>query len=428
LYSVSSYITLGNSTLGSITNEKLYLDLGSEVKLVNIVPPSDTNFVDEGSSLEYWTTIEVTLVDYEQEDPIAGGQVDLKNVDGNWIATGYTGSNGQTDPIMVKVIESSRSGSFSHLPITILAYKEGYEISAYDIEKTIQEVTINMYPPNNAPTISIIGPVNGTVVVGSIPLEGRITDDLGIYSLKIRFDEGYFRTFEGIDPDSGGYFTISIPVGNISNGIHTIWVYAFDHTHISTPETRSVFVIDPEMNDTDEDGIPDIEEDSNGNGIWDEGEETDPNNPDTDGDLLKDGTEIDVSDGNSTDPLDPDTDGDFLTDGFEDQNMNGRVDVNETDPNLKDTDGDGIDDREDMYPLDPFRTGDVADDDDSTAVIILATLFLIGLIIAIYLLIVKMRGAVPTERVEPRNRPVHGDKGKDRRDTEDRVTPRRHRR
>lgn len=422
LHSTSSSVTIGNSTLGAITNEKLFLDDGSNFKLVNIIPPSDTNYFDEESTLEYLITIEVTLLDYDHREAVIGGQVDLRNVDGDWVATGYTGPDGRTDHILIRILENSRSGALSHLPITILAQKAGYEVSRYDIESPLEEVTIDMYPPNNPPSISIIGPVNGTAVMGNIDLEGKITDDLRIFSLKVRFDEGHYRTFEGIEPDSGGYFTLSIPIDDLSSGVHIIYVHAFDNTHISPPETRRIIVIDPDVNDSDEDGIPDIDEDANGNGIWDEGDETDPNNPDTDGDLLIDGIEVDTSDGNSTDPLDHDTDGDFLIDGFEDQNMNGRVDANETDPNLKDTDGDGVDDFKDMYPLDPNRTKDMGEDGDSTAIIILATLFLIGLLVAIYLFIMKIRGASPPRSEAPSTGPRSRGGPKERRDFKERKT------
>jgi hypothetical protein len=36
-----------------------------------------------------------------------------------------------------------------------------------------------------------------------------------------------------------------------------------------------------------------------------------------------------------TDPLDPDSDGDGLKDGYEDANQNGRADQDETGPNLR---------------------------------------------------------------------------------------------
>ena len=66
--------------------------------------------------------------------------------------------------------------------------------------------------------------------------------------------------------------------------------------------------MDPEddilRDDRDGDGLADFEEDELG---------TDPDNPDTDGDGLLDGTEVNGE--NPTDPLNADTDGDGLCDG-----------------------------------------------------------------------------------------------------------------
>jgi len=73
---------------------------------------------------------------------------------------------------------------------------------------------------------------------------------------------------------------------------------------------------------------------------------TDPNDADTDGDGLNDGTEVLVE---RTDPLNPDTDGDGIEDG-EERELG-------TDPTHADTDGDGIEDGEEVEqgsdPLDP---------------------------------------------------------------------------
>ncbi len=112
-----------------------------------------------------------------------------------------------------------------------------------------------------------------------------------------------------------------------------------------------VTFIDPSlyMADSDEDGILDVREDANHNGVVDAGE-TDPENPDSDGDFIQDGTELrvtisdiepdtdttlfkpDLDPTTGTDPLNPDTDGDGFTDGEEDSNFNGRVDPGERDP------------------------------------------------------------------------------------------------
>ncbi len=94
-----------------------------------------------------------------------------------------------------------------------------------------------------------------------------------------------------------------------------------------------------ESGDSDEDGLGDDEEDVNGNGMVDEGE-TDPNNPDTDGDGLGDGLELRGA--NPTDPTKADTDGDGLPDGVEDGDKNGALDEGETDPTEPDSDADGL--------------------------------------------------------------------------------------
>ena len=65
--------------------------------------------------------------------------------------------------------------------------------------------------------------------------------------------------------------------------------------------------------------------------------------PDADNDALFDGTEITGS--NPTDPDDSDSDDDVLLDGQEDANRNGAWDAGETNPNNPDTDGEGLTDQ-----------------------------------------------------------------------------------
>ncbi|NNC87643.1 MAG: hypothetical protein HKN82_04185, partial [Akkermansiaceae bacterium] len=92
----------------------------------------------------------------------------------------------------------------------------------------------------------------------------------------------------------------------------------------------------------DADSLTDLEEYLNG---------TDPNNPDTDGDTLDDGAEVNI---HGTDPLLPDTDGDTIRD---DEELVEGADGFITDPNLADTDGDGADDDVEIFygsdPTDP---------------------------------------------------------------------------
>jgi hypothetical protein len=98
---------------------------------------------------------------------------------------------------------------------------------------------------------------------------------------------------------------------------------------------------DPDDADSDDDVLEDGTEDANHKGAFDAGE-TNPNDPDTDDDLLTDGCE--VLGANPTNPLVKDSDGDGLTDGQEDANHDCAREAAETDPNKFDTDGDGLSD------------------------------------------------------------------------------------
>ncbi len=115
-----------------------------------------------------------------------------------------------------------------------------------------------------------------------------------------------------------------------------------DHNHNGKVDWNET---DPLKDDTDGDGLSDGLEDSNHNGIVDPGE-SDPLKPDTDRDGLDDGLEDanhnGVVDPGETDPVNPDTDSDGLLDGVEDSNHNGVVDSGETDPNNPDMDSDGV--------------------------------------------------------------------------------------
>lgn len=93
--------------------------------------------------------------------------------------------------------------------------------------------------------------------------------------------------------------------------------------------------------DFDSDGLTNLQEFQNG---------TDPNNPDTDGDRLTDGYEVNTL---HSQPGNADTDGDGLADGDE-------VLVYDTNPLLADTDGDGVNDGDEVgamaSPLNPGNT------------------------------------------------------------------------
>jgi hypothetical protein len=105
--------------------------------------------------------------------------------------------------------------------------------------------------------------------------------------------------------------------------------------------------------DDDNDGLPDSEEDRNGNGIVDAGE-TDPLNADSDDDGTGDATDncptlpnaaqTDTDSDDYGDFCDSDDDNDGLLDDEEDSNGNSTVDPGETDPLDPDSDDDDFDD------------------------------------------------------------------------------------
>ncbi len=106
--------------------------------------------------------------------------------------------------------------------------------------------------------------------------------------------------------------------------------------------------------DPDEDGLTNDEEFAFG--INDPTKATDPNNPDTDGDELKDGEEVygnhpENTHGYITLPYDPDSDDDGLTDGAEILNKYGI----HTDPNNPDSDGDDLSDGFEVNRVPPLN-------------------------------------------------------------------------
>lgn len=119
--------------------------------------------------------------------------------------------------------------------------------------------------------------------------------------------------------------------------------------------------------DSDNDGIGDQEEQSQGTDPHDadtdndgltDGSDPFPTNSDGDGDGDPDGSDPDPLDGNVFTP--PDHDGDGVADRDDsDLDNDGLYNFEEirlgTDPNNPDTDGDGVNDKQDAYPTDPLR-------------------------------------------------------------------------
>jgi hypothetical protein len=126
--------------------------------------------------------------------------------------------------------------------------------------------------------------------------------------------------------------TFSVSGSTFSPGQHTA----------SGGDLDATFNVSTTTTDGDNDALGDCGEKAYG---------TDPGKPDTDGDGLTDGTEVNTT---HTDPNEADSDGDGLDDGTE-------VNVTHTDPNQGDSDGDGLNDgKEKQIGTDPNK----ADTDD----------------------------------------------------------------
>ena len=150
---------------------------------------------------------------------------------------------------------------------------------------------------------------------------------------------GYTLSLSATQPGSIGNDYVINVTGNNSNKItFTTFAGGVDDTS------------DPTAIDTDQDGLTDLEEIIT--------HETVLRNPDTDGDGVQDGREVDLD----IEPLIPDTDGDGLTDG---QEVDGVTASNnetyQTNPKLVDSDGDTVSDTDELN-----LSGDLRSDPNKT--------------------------------------------------------------
>lgn len=180
-----------------------------------------------------------------------------------------------------------------------------------------------------------------------------LTDDLNGYNNKVNYEE---ETYDGYYQAGIGLIFVSGAGSSDKDG-----------DGLTKSEEKELGT-DPNNPDTDADGLKDGEEvltyltnplnpDTDGDGLKD-GEEvrtynTSPVKADTDGDGLNDGNEINTY---FTDPLKADTDGDGLNDGAE-------INTHKTDPLKVDTDSDTLSDGDEvnLYKSDPLNPDTDAD-------------------------------------------------------------------
>lgn len=200
-------------------------------------------------------------------------------------------------------------------------------------ETPVDDLFVSRYPLPSITQLAASEGSDGISVAGTVNLSeepwypwNAHTVNMGALRAEIFIKNGDDMTFVGSGSvDSSGRFVVN--VGNQSNPVFVATLVDTEHGNTS-PLAQNQGAT-PEGDD-DNDGLPNDQEDLNHNGQVDLGE-TDPINPDTDGDGLLDGEEklhngrlaaliangYLFADLNKLDPLNPDSDGDCLPDGLE---------------------------------------------------------------------------------------------------------------
>ncbi|MFD1512717.1 helix-turn-helix transcriptional regulator [Halomarina rubra] len=169
----------------------------------------------------------------------------------------------------------------------------------------------------------------------------------------------------------GGSVSLRVSDWGETTGEQTLTVVARNNSGTVDSVTRTVRVLAP-GGDVDEDGLSNqaeaqrgtnmVSPDTDGDGLTDGSEVnvhgSNATNPDTDGDGLNDGDEVSTENSPQTDPTNPDTDGDGIEDGREQTSLG-------TNPADEDTDGDGLADGEEIVNgSDGYETDPTNEDSD----------------------------------------------------------------
>lgn len=236
-------------------------------------------------------------------------------------------------------------------------------------------VTLELVPDATPPYVRRVSPTNGSILGTLNSFSATFSEPIdqtrmNAQSIKL-FSAGADATFDTADdfesPILGFNYQeatngLALNLGELGPGLYKVLFLRRIRDlagNRMTNAVQSVFRIYG-FDDRDGDGVPDDLEEALG---------FDPDNPDSDGNGVKDGDEDNDNDGLSNvgevvlerNPLNPDSDGNGTKDGFEDTDFDNLTDGEEieagTDPLLVDSDGDGIDDATEIAdgldPLDP---------------------------------------------------------------------------
>jgi len=389
---------------------------GSEVTLVNSIYNISQVFLDETSRLSKMVHLWVELLDMVGS-PGQGALVTL-DVGPNKL-TDITDAKGQAGPFYLEELSkvgNSTEADTIFLQISAHGFAE-HNTTIFSITGPVIHVTVNRIPE-----LVIVTPSDGENVTGTVIITGVASDPDGeIEGLSIITGNGTSDVDEilgWIDIDVKRNWTYTWDTTRVVNGEAFIAVRAFDGRSFGA--TSITIMVDNEGGwDSDDDGLSDL---------WEEQIGTDPDNPDTDGDGLKDGLEVDGTDGSTTDPLEPDSDDDGLLDGEEDKNGNGAVEGDdnrnkiwddeevwlETDPNNPDTDGDGVLDGDDPDPLDPDVGPHTEPDEEGffEKYFVFILLPLVIIILLVFMVIIKSRSSSKPDEEGKKESPLLKKRGK----------------
>jgi hypothetical protein len=240
---------------------------------------------------------------------------------------GTTDANGRITSLLCLEKIYSGVNEADQKPIVVFGETAVHGILKWDLNLTSSSSEVLEMYLNTAPQVWVINLYDNMTIAEDMVIRGYTSSQSPIEYVEYSIDNSSWVQVDGTD-----FFNISFSPYNLTNGPHTFEIKAFNGMDYSDTLFFNIVVNVPPR-DSDGDNLTDAQETSTYH--------TDPLDPDTDGDALWDGMEIDNSDGNTTDPLNPDTDADGLLDGVEDANQNGKVDPGETDPNAKDEDANG---------------------------------------------------------------------------------------
>ena len=317
-----------------------------------VVTTADAN----GNSSTDLTTLDL-IVDTVFDVPTVNAQV---SNDGLPFITGTHGSNfaafnvtvnGVFYPLIGPELDSDFSSSWT---LDLTGLSTPLPDGTYDVVVFVRELSGNQGTDVTTGELVVdTSPAIGTPTVDSV------SSDDGLPVLTGRYDEASTASV-AVTVDGSTY------AATLLNGEWTV-----DLSGLGTPIATGIYdvvaVADNGSGDTASDATSGelvVFRDPDGDGVSTEDEEgihnTDPNLDDTDGDGLLDGEELLGEDGiagngDETDPADADSDDDGLSDGDEVLGLDGIAgNGDETDPNNEDSDSDGLFDGTELGIVDPI--------------------------------------------------------------------------